>query len=490
MIQPTFEKTFEGWRTAARELLQKGVPPGEIQWSDEMPSLFSAIEFSPAAEPSRAFAVTQLQEAGLSPSNSSEFRVPPEFLNLAQAIAYARDDDRFAFLYRILFRLKFENSNLLKIAVDSDMLRAHLLSKGVRRDIHKMHAFVRFKETFANDEPLYVAWHKPEHLTVRPGTPFFARRFGDRRWSIFTPEESAHWDLQTLTFGPGMEQHEFHARDDWDELWKTYYKSIFNPSRIKMKMMKKEMSPKYWSSMPETSLIQELVREAPQRLQSMAKNQNRAAEVAHGLSLDQLRESTKACRACPLFAPATQTIFGSGPATAQLMIVGEQPGDQEDISGKPFVGPAGELLSQLLREAGIVREAVYVTNAVKHFKYEQQGKMRLHKKPSGSEMHACKPWLEAEIAALRPKIILALGATAATAILGRLPKISSERGRLFHDSKLAPAVLISWHPAAVLRAASESESAQKRGELLSDLTAIRILSEEKSPRELSSVSPD
>ena len=162
---------------------------------------------------------------------------------MSEAVAYARDEDRWSLLYRILYRLQHENSALMNVVVDPDILRASGLCKSVRRDIHKMHAFVRFKRALIDGNEVYVAWHRPEHLTLKPGAPFFARRFGDRRWSIWTQEESAHWDLEKITFAPGMEQHEFLTKDNWDDVWKTYYKSIFNPARIKIKMMKQEMTP-------------------------------------------------------------------------------------------------------------------------------------------------------------------------------------------------------------------------------------------------------
>lgn len=452
MIQPQFDKTFEGWRAAARELILAGTAPQKIHWTEST----SLLSFETTAEIKDAPALKNLT-------------VPPEFMNLAESVAYARDEDRWQLLYRILFRLQHENPNLMKISVDSDIHRALLIEKSVRRDVHKMHAFVRFKLALIDGEEHYIAWHKPEHPCVRPATPFFARRFGDKKWSIFTPEESAHWDLQNLTFGPGMAQHQFQTEDEWDEVWKTYYKSIFNPARIKIKMMKSEMSPKYWASMPETSLIRDLVREAPLRLQTMAQNQNRSAEVDARQSLSQLREKAKGCRACPLFSKATQTVFGFGDERAEIMIVGEQPGDIEDLEGRPFMGPSGEVLREALEIAGLDHSKIYVTNAVKHFKYIERGKARIHQKPSGSEMHACKPWLEAEIEKVKPKIIIALGTTAGTAIMGRLPKISSERGKVFTDLGVAPKVILSWHPAAILRALDPVEQRQRRGQLAEDI---------------------
>lgn len=460
MIQAQFQPTFEGWRTAARNFLGEAIPPGEISWDQDCRDLFA-------------------QTSSFKPVSPFQGTVPAEFLALAETLAVARDPDRWALLYRILFRLQFENPNLLKISVDDDVNRARILGQGIRRDIHKMHAFVRFKKALVEGHEHYVAWHRPEHRIVRLATPFFARRFGDRRFSIFTPDESAHWDLTSLTIGPGMEQTDFQARDDWDELWKTYYRSIFNPARIKIKAMKMEMATKYWSSLPESSLIQELVREAPARLQKMAANHNRAAQVDPQNSLAELREKVQACSACPLRASATQAVFGQGAEHARLMIVGEQPGEQEDLSGVPFVGPAGKILNEALAQAGLDRAAVYLTNSVKHFKFTTRGKTRLHQKPSGLEVHACKPWLDAEIARIQPQVIVALGATAGTAILGRLPRISEERGQIFSNLKMAAAVLVTWHPAAILRSSGPEEANARTEQLVADLV---LAAEQIKPR--------
>ena len=454
MIQVQFEKNFNSWREQARKFLEDATPPDQINWSQDELSLFTA-----------APDVQNVKKV----IPKSDFKVPPNLISQFKTVSYARDEDRWNLMYKILFRLCYENTDLLSISIDPDINKAEKLQKSVRHDIHKMHAFVRFKKSSVDDQDVYVAWHKPEHLIVRPGTEFFARRFGDKRWSIFTPDESAHWDLKKITYGPGMAQRDFQGVDDWDEIWKTYYKSIFNPARIKIKMMKSEMAPKYWSSMPETALIQDLIRNAPRTLQKMAENINTSAVVDLKLSLSELKTKAMSCQACPLYAKATQTVFGIGPENATIMIVGEQPGDQEDLTGNPFVGPAGEILSQALIQAGIKKESIYITNAVKHFKWVPHKSMRLHQKPSGPEMHACKPWLEAEIKKIRPQVIIALGTTAATAIMGKLPKIKDERGQIISSLACAPKVIISWHPSALLRASSESESAEKMQQLVGDL---------------------
>jgi uracil-DNA glycosylase family protein len=176
-------------------------------------------------------------------------------------------------------------------------------------------------------------------------------------------------------------------------------------------------------------------------------------------SLASLRRAAVDCRACPLWKSATQTVFGEGPADAAVMLVGEQPGDQEDRQRQPFVGPAGRILDEALAAAGIARDTTYVTNAVKHFKWKARGKRRIHDKPSWSEVAACRPWLEGEAAALQPEAIVALGATAARAVLGRAVAITRERGQQF-ESDLAPLVVVTFHPSAVLRAQDARDELQ------------------------------
>ncbi|MCR6655700.1 MAG: UdgX family uracil-DNA binding protein [Opitutus sp.] len=168
------------------------------------------------------------------------------------------------------------------------------------------------------------------------------------------------------------------------------------------------------------------------------------------LSLATLRRRAAGCEACPLFRTGTQTVFGDGPPTAQIVFVGEQPGDREDRAGQPFVGPAGQLFDRALAEAGIERDRAYVTNAVKHFKWVPQGKRRLHQKPNAREIAACRPWLEAELAVIRPKLVVALGATAAQTLMGSAFRVTRERGRIL-SAPFAPAFLATIHPSAILR---------------------------------------
>ena len=188
-------------------------------------------------------------------------------------------------------------------------------------------------------------------------------------------------------------------------------------------------------------------------------------------SLSELRAEAANCRACPLWKDATQTVFGEGPDRAKVMLVGEQPGDQEDTTGRPFVGPAGRLLDEALAAAGIDRTHAYVTNAVKHFKWEPRGKRRIHAKPSWSEVAACRPWLDGEIAAVRPTVLVCLGATAAQALLGRDFRVTKQRGT-WVESDIADFVTATIHPSAILRQRTDEDRSREMAALVSDLTLV------------------
>jgi DNA polymerase len=190
-----------------------------------------------------------------------------------------------------------------------------------------------------------------------------------------------------------------------------------------------------------------------------------------GRTVEELREESQGCRACDLWRRATQTVFGEGAARPKIMLVGEQPGNQEDLEGKPFVGPAGKLLDSALEEAGIDRSKTYVTNAVKHFKWEPHGKRRIHKKPNLAEIKACRPWLDEEIAALKPQVIVCLGATAAQALLGRTFRVTRQRGELM-KSTLAPFVMATVHPSSILRTQDEKTRHSEMQRFIQDLKQV------------------
>ena len=193
-------------------------------------------------------------------------------------------------------------------------------------------------------------------------------------------------------------------------------------------------------------------------------------------SLSTLREAALQCQGCPLYGNATQTVFGEGPRTAKLILVGEQPGDQEDQQGEPFVGPAGRLLDDVLAEVGLDRRTVYVTNAVKHFKWTPRGKRRLHAKPTMREIKACQPWFEAEVEAIQPAIVVCLGATAAQSLMGSAFRITKDRGKLFDDER-GFQILATYHPSAVLRAPDADAREEMRNAMTADLkTAVAVIS--------------
>lgn len=197
-----------------------------------------------------------------------------------------------------------------------------------------------------------------------------------------------------------------------------------------------------------------------------------AALIPPRPSLKKLQAAAAGCTACPLWKLATQTVFGEGRARATIMLIGEQPGDREDLSGHPFVGPSGALLDGALEEAGIDRTGVYVTNVVKHFKWEPRGKRRIHKKPNAAEITACRPWLDAELAVVRPRAIVCLGATAAQALLGASFRVSRQRGR-FVDSALAELVMATVHPSSILRAPDDARRRVERARFVEDLAKLR-----------------
>ena len=200
----------------------------------------------------------------------------------------------------------------------------------------------------------------------------------------------------------------------------------------------------------------------------MAAIESAAAFLPDRLSLSRLREAGRGCTACPLHLTGTQTVFGEGPARARLVLVGEQPGDREDLEGRPFVGPAGHLLDEALEEAGIDRASAYLTNVVKHFKWQARGKRRIHQKPNAAEIAACRPWLDAELTVVQPEALVCLGAVAAQALLGRQFRVTRDRGQLL-ESALAPVTLATVHPSSILRAPDEEARRRERALFVEDL---------------------
>ncbi|UZK65478.1 UdgX family uracil-DNA binding protein [Sphingomonas sp. M1-B02] len=450
VVTLTSEDDYEGWRDAARALAQGRVPPSEILWQvgDAPTDLFG-------------------DEAVLEPAAPAAFRVPRAFLDLAQSVILHSDPQRFALLYTLLVGL-IEQPRRIDDRADPLVRRLEEMAKHVRRDIHKMRAFLRFREVEDAGTVRFVAWFEPEHHIVRANARFFVDRFAAMHWSILTPELSLHWDGETLAEGPPATRADAPEGDPIEEMWKTYYASIFNPARLKTGAMLKEMPKKYWKNMPETALVKELVAGARARETAMVQTARDSVGGNIAGAWEALRDEAKGCTRCHLHKPATQTVFGEGPVDARMLFMGEQPGDQEDLAARPFVGPAGQMFDRAMAEAGIDRSGVYVTNAVKHFKFEPRGKRRIHAKPDGGEISACRWWYEQERLLIKPEMTVALGATAARQMLGKVVTISGARGRAI---ELAEGGMgwVTVHPSFLLRLPDKTRVEEEYAAFVEDL---------------------
>jgi len=474
MKQLLIKPEFADWRTHARSLLQQGYLPEDVDLQDAtvattLPLLLTADD-APTGPPIPA------------PHTSKAF------LEAAEIVAVHRDSTRWNLLYRLLYRLQ-TNRDLLKIEIDTDVARLRQMEHQVRRDLHKMHAFVRFRkieddrmddsnpflphpdataiEAAGEASPIrehFIAWYQPDHRILRLAAPFFAERFPVMRWSILTSDESVAWDPATkqLAWFEGLPRESAPQDDELEALWRTYYGSIFNPARVNPEVMRSEMPVRYWKNLPEVSLLPSLITKSAERVGTMVQVQSSKPSAApfvpstHTLPL--IDAALPTCRGCELYEHATQVVPGTGPTThpATLMLVGEQPGDQEDRAGQPFVGPAGRVLDQVLAELSIPRDQVYVTNAVKHFKFIQRGKLRLHQNPRMSEITACRPWLLAELDAVRPRVVLCLGASAAKSLLGGTFGLMRDHGKIL-STPYNDQVIATIHPSAVLRARDDAQ---------------------------------
>lgn len=446
------EDDFDGWRDAARSLAAARIAPSAVVWQvgDQPADLFGDEAVLPAAAP--------------------ELRVSRRFVSLAREAILHSDPERFALLYTLLTRV-IARPGSIEDKADPLLRRLDDMAKSVRRDIHKMRAFLRFREVADDTGPRFIAWFEPDHHIVRANARFFVDRFHTMRWSILTPDVSLHWDGKTLVEGPGASKADAPQDDPVEATWKTYYASIFNPARLKTGAMLKEMPRKYWKNMPETALVAELIKGARARELAMVETARMTGPGDNATKAwAALRDEAAACTRCHLHKHATQTVFGEGPVDAPLMLIGEQPGDQEDLAGRPFVGPAGQLLDDALAQAGIDRSAAYLTNAVKHFKFEPRGKRRIHATPDAGEISACRWWVEQELLIVRPKVVIALGATAGRSLLGKAVTIARERGRAIPLDSGAEA-WVTVHPSYLLRLPDPEAKAAQHAAFIADLRA-------------------
>jgi probable DNA metabolism protein len=449
---------LHGFRAAVRRLAAAEIPPERVIWSanNEGELLGDA---APATE------------------NASAIALPRAVAALVPIVVCHHDPQRYALLCTLIWRVVRGERALLEVASDPVVHRLELMAKSVRRDLHKMHAFVRFRRTEDPDDgERYVAWFEPEHFILEATADFFVERFRGMVWSILSPLGSLHWDRESLLVGPPARKCDAPDDDAFEAAWRAYYESAFNPARTNPEAMRGHMPKKYWKNLPETRAIPELIRGAPDRVREMIEREasvplKRDPQKAVAAMAKQAPRSLDALNALivasePLSPGADRAVLGEGPMRPAIAFVGEQPGDEEEKASRPFVGPAGQLLDRALREAGIARDESYLTNAVKHFKYELRGKRRLHKRPDPGEVKHYRWWLMKELDFVQPRLVVALGATAALALTGKPLAVTRQRG---------PASFRDWpgfvtvHPSYLLRLPDEAARTEAYAAFVADL---------------------
>ncbi len=486
-VQPPPVHTFAAWREAARELLLQGVPPEAVNWAAPDTDLFSSAPApgapahnaglpltGPAPLPESTLPQPPLPpQAGgmpespppgsLQPSTpparpAQALQLPRSLMDMLQAAACYRAPDRWAFLYRVVWRWA-QGDHAVQSAADADGARLHAMVKAVHREEHDMHAYIRFRERPAElGPPRFVAWFEPRHDVLPQVAQHFVSRMGKVSWMIATPDASVLWDGATLhNCGPLVDS-AADLVDTGEALWLTYYRSIFNPARVNAPLLYSHIPARFWKGLPEGALVPQLVSQAALgarrsgQAQAVARKPGATIPIAPDDAQPERQQPStlEDCRRCALWQHATQAVGGEGPKRAKIMLVGEQPGDQEDLAGHPFVGPAGVLLDKVCEAAGVDRGKLYVTNAVKHFKWEPRGKRRLHKTPAQREIEACEYWLDKELAQVRPQVIVALGTTALKSVLGTSHVTLKEHmgQALRHEGRW---VVTVYHPSYVLR---------------------------------------
>ncbi|HEY6440747.1 MAG TPA: UdgX family uracil-DNA binding protein [Acetobacteraceae bacterium] len=423
------ETDWEGWRKATRSLVLAGAPPEEVRWSvrshDE--------EGDPLREETGSFGVSRT------------------LITLASLAIQARDPERFDLLYRLVWR-----ANAGEKADAEETRRAQGLAFAVRAETHRMRTLLRYLSVEEGNRTRYLGWYEPAHYVVEANAQLIARRFSDLTFSIVTPVAAAHWDGTELRFSTGVEREAVPDDDALVSWWQKHHANLLRHARI-------------GTAIPEAEQLDEVPR-PPDRPPLGPV----VLPLHPDPPLQEAMHEASDCRRCHLHEQASQTVFGEGPAHARLLFVGEQPGDQEDVIGRPFVGPAGQIMDRAMEEAGIDRRSVYITNAVKHFKFEPRGKRRIHKTPEAPEIQACRFWLDVELVRLRPKLVVAMGGTAARAVLGRAVTITRERGRPI-EMRDGQTVFVTVHPSYLLRVPDEDAKAREYRAFVTDLRKVAEL---------------
>ena len=469
---------FDDWRIAARKLLARQVVPERIRWieSHGTDDLFAGADASTDLFSSDAVAVHQ-HPAPMHPpdrgtrsadsadsadivdlaSTASAPRIPRELMTMLETAACHQDPQRWSLLYVVLWRWQRGERDVTS-AADPDGAQLHGMVKAVRREEHDMHAYVRFRERLDTEEPpRFVAWFEPSHHILARVAQHFAKRMGRVTWMIATPSATVLWDGGQLHFTGALLKSAADIDDAGEVLWLTYYRSIFNPARLNAQVMHGHLPTRFWKNLPEGAIVPQMIADAAAGARRVGQTSSVGQRDGRVISIDAAAAqphrvsptTLDACRRCDLWQRATQAVPGVGPPNARLMLLGEQPGDSEDIAGTPFIGPAGQLLDRAFAEAGLARAGVYLTNAVKHFKWEPSGKRRLHKTPGKIEMAACRHWLEEELLQFAPAVVVTLGSTALKSLIGHNAKLAEHIGApALHDGRW---VIATWHPSYVLR---------------------------------------
>jgi DNA polymerase len=422
------ETDWTGWRRAARSLVLAGIEPDGVSW-----------RVGGHGDPV--------------PDASGGFTVSKTLIQLAAQTFQAREPERFGLLYSLVWRAQHHALDPHDPA-DPDLRLARSWALAVRADAHRMRTHLRFLPIAGEDGPRYLGWYAPDHFVLEANARLLAAREPNRPFTIVTPDGTAHHDPSGLRFAPGL-------RDPGDDetlaaWWDAHRDMILAASGD-------------GGGLPAAEILDEAAR--PLDRPSLAPVVLSASQTS---ASGPIARQARGCERCGLHTPATQTVAGEGPVGARVMFVGEQPGDQEDVIGRPFVGPAGQLLDVALEEAGIDRRAVYVTNAVKHFKFTTRGRRRIHESPAPAEIEICRFWLDAERAAVNPALIVLLGGSAGRAVLGRPVAVTRERGRPFSLPDGGTAFL-TVHPSFLLRQPDEESRAREYQAFVGDLRAVRAM---------------
>ena len=422
------ETDWDGWRLATRALVLAGIEPGSLEW-------------------------VVGEAAAALPEATGTFHVPRALVSLASGAIQARDPGRFDLLYGLVWRAH-SGEKVPDDDADADLARLRRIALAVRADAHRMRTNIRFLPVGGGEATRYVGWFAPAHFVLPANARLMAHRFPGVMFSVVTPDGMAHWNGSSLLFaaGAGHIENDEALRNWWD----ARHAALLDNATSEV-------------SVPEAEALDEAPRPPDRAPLGPVVWHTRADPL-----LAQAVQEAADCERCPLFAPATQTVFGEGPADASVMFVGEQPGDQEDTIGRPFVGPAGQMMDRAMEEAGIDRRAVYVTNAVKHFKFTLRGKRRIHQTPEVPEIQACNAWLGVERQHLRPRLLVLMGGSAARAVLGRAVTISRERGRPIQMED-GQTVFVTVHPSYLLRIPDAAAKAREYDAFVRDLTAIKGL---------------